>query len=87
MKIIERNIAKPDVVLTETHGDLIIQSGNAFFIIREFEKSDPNQRRLVILCPESDPGGTVYRLFIEPVSGHSFQLTEWVQSLPKELER
>jgi hypothetical protein len=74
MKIIERNIAKGDVVLTETDGTIVIQSGDAYFIIREVDPA-----RLVVLCPESDPGETVYRMFIEPISGHAFQITEWVQ--------
>ena len=78
MKIIERNIAQDDKILSETNGTIIIQSGEknpAFFMIREI-----NPGRIVMLCPESDPGETVYRMFIEPVSGHSFQITQWVQN-------
>jgi hypothetical protein len=73
MKIIERSIGNDDKVLTETSGTLIIQSGNAFFLIREIDPC-----RIVVLCPENDPGETVYRMLIEPVSGHAFQVTQWV---------
>lgn len=74
MKLINRKMGQDDVVLDEDFsGTLIIQSGDAYFLIREYVP-----KTLVILCPETDPGETVYRMFIEPVSHHSFQLTEWV---------
>jgi hypothetical protein len=74
MKLISKKIAQDDVVLDEDfNGTLIIQSGDAFFLVREYVP-----KTLVILCPENDPGETVYRMLIEPVSGHSFQITEWV---------
>ncbi len=76
MKIYERSIGKEEVELTETNGEIVISSGEAFFIIREV-----SPERLVIMCPEPqglEIGGTIYRMFIEPVSGKSFQLTQWV---------
>lgn len=74
MKLISRKINQNDVVLDEDfRGTLIIKSGDAYFLIREYAP-----QTLVILCPENNIGETIYRMFIEPVSHHSFQLTEWV---------
>lgn len=74
MKLINRKAGQDDVVIDEDfEGTLILQSGDAYFLIREYVP-----KTLVILCPENNIGETVYRMFIEPVSQHSFQLTEWV---------
>ena len=74
MKLISRKIGQDDVVLDEDfNGTLILQSGEAYFLIREYVP-----KTIVILCPENNIGETVYRMLIEPVSQHSFQLTEWV---------
>ncbi len=73
MKVISRSIGKPDTVLADISGTLIIESGDAIFMIREV-----NPTRLVVLCPQTDPGETVYRMLIEPVSMQAFQVTQWV---------
>lgn len=74
MKLTRRKIGQDDVVLDEDFGGtLIIQSGDAYFLIREYAP-----KTLVVLCPENNVGETCYRMFIEPVSGNAFQLTEWV---------
>jgi len=74
MKLISRKIGQDDVVLDEdVNGTLIIQSGDAYFLLHEYLPGT-----LAILCPENNIGKTVYRMFIEPISQHAFELTEWV---------
>ena len=73
MKITLSSTEEDEVIDDSFHGTLLIESGEAVYMIREVDSE-----RIVVLCPSNDPGEPVHRMLIEPVSSRSFQVTQFI---------
>jgi hypothetical protein len=77
VKIIQADIATPEVVIAENAQQIVIEIGDAKFIIRDYQQF--NDGATIVVDKLSNlPGETVYRNTIEPIGHGSFWITQHV---------
>jgi hypothetical protein len=77
MKVISADIAVEPVVIAENTQQIIIEIGDARFIIRDYQQTDYGAT-IVVDLQSHLPGETVRRNTIEPIGHGSFWITQYV---------